>query len=165
MIFPSFAAAQRLLQTLRRVESGACLHHVQFASATDLDARDAYWASFHAVLYPPSISADAMGFWRETGDGISSRHAQFCLERFGKLQAGSPVRNECSPADKSAAVSHHIIKTRIAELLRSEDVLQPSPDRHDVYLYPKGLCAIYSITRALLPSPQGDNPSEVVVYG
>jgi cystathionine gamma-synthase len=47
------------------------------------------WASFSAVLFPLDLFKQAMGFWRDTGTGISTRHAEFSLSQFDYLVSDS----------------------------------------------------------------------------
>jgi len=60
------------------------IHEVSFrlANPSAATAENAKWARFDAVLYPEPLIEKAAQFWGWMGDGISSRHADFLLERF-----------------------------------------------------------------------------------
>jgi len=76
----------------------------------------------------PKVFADvAKSFWQHGGEGISSRHAQACLN-------DEPIE------DGTAA--KQTLRRRIAHLA--------NVDPTDVYLFPTGMAAIYTLHRALL---------------
>jgi cystathionine gamma-synthase len=119
------------------------------------------------------------------GDGISSRHADFSFERFRFMEsvllstdsdsswlplqahaaehAGDTVIST-EPWVPSDTDTKDKIKTLIAKWVTSQkpDQGDVSP-RNDVFLYPKGMCAIGAIGRVLVPT--GAHSSEAVIFG
>jgi cystathionine gamma-synthase len=55
------------------------------------------------------------------------------------------------------------IRAMIADLMASGNPNQATPKQEDVFLYPKGMCAIGTVARLL--SPTTSRRSEVVVFG
>ena len=96
MLFPSTLIAQRCLDFLLQSDSVANLHgHSPMSKDVPriLDllfrARLPKEASSHgvstvisAVIYPPCYSKSAKTFWQHSGDGVSSRRADFCHKAF-----------------------------------------------------------------------------------
>jgi cystathionine gamma-synthase len=86
MIFPSPRAALQLSKILEThpVGSPYIVDVIRFSMHPESDVAP-NWASFSAVLFPLDLLKQAMGFWRDTGTGISTRHAEFCLSQFDYL--------------------------------------------------------------------------------
>ncbi|RYP63078.1 hypothetical protein DL770_009466 [Monosporascus sp. CRB-9-2] len=110
------------------------------------------------------------------GDGISSRHAEFCLERFAFMDSVSPDSSlessntsrdiEKLPSEPwfhSDTDTKGELRALIARLITSEKPSQPVVNPQDVFLYPKGMCAIGTLARQLVPASTHD--SEAVVFG
>ncbi|KAF7585982.1 hypothetical protein BBP40_009754 [Aspergillus hancockii] len=135
-----------------------------------------HWANFTAVLFPSDQLKEAMGFWRDTGSGLSTRHAEFSLEELDYLDSDSATvlayrtpaprkrsRNKTPqslPWMRAATASVHELKSFIAYIATSEQPGQPAVSPNDVFLYPNGMNAIYSLSEALT-SPD----SKAVMYG
>ncbi|MFA7235685.1 MAG: PLP-dependent transferase [Phycisphaeraceae bacterium] len=81
----------------------------------------------HATSFPPALADRAKCYWQHAGEGISSRTAEGAL-------APSPSEGEGTDAKS-------ILRQRIAALAGA------SAD--DVYLYPTGMSAIFTLHRAL----------------
>jgi cystathionine gamma-synthase len=115
LAYPSERAARRSLAALQRW-SGA-------------QARLQPWGDgrVFVVVYPESAHEWAIKYWRHTGDGLSSRHAEALLQ--------SRATEPDSAATKAA------VRARIATLM---DV----PTDH-VLLFPSGMAAIYTAHRAV----------------
>ncbi|KAK7404146.1 hypothetical protein QQX98_010050 [Neonectria punicea] len=115
-----------------------------------------------------------MGAWMDTGAGMSTRHAEFCLEHFNFLASGSSI-----PAFRTSAPvigpdyltakkwfpqgSRDLqdLQTRIAQLTTSEK-RDLKPVAEDVLVFPTGMNAIFTTSEALVAlCPQ----SAVVAYG
>ncbi|KAL8825718.1 MAG: hypothetical protein Q9191_004247, partial [Dirinaria sp. TL-2023a] len=178
MIFPSEEAAARCMSTFKNKDSTLPLRSIRFLLSSRIDAPEvAKWASFSAVLYHQTLEYEAAQFWEHFGDGISSRHALFCLAQFQFLDS--------EPADSrtgfsTAATSSHIssmsfpgwtnsalwekrcCQSLLAECATSRDPHQKPVSPEDVFLYPNGMSAISAIARGL--AHQSDN-SEAVIYG
>ncbi|KAJ5451224.1 Pyridoxal phosphate-dependent transferase major region subdomain 2 [Penicillium cf. griseofulvum] len=97
------------------------------------------------------------------GDGISARHAAFCLTGFDYLQSDSSDPEFCTTGPKTLAiegeqipvlhtsgmVERDCIKHDIATLLQLEDPDQLPPSFNDVFLYPGGMSAINAVARSV----------------
>jgi cystathionine gamma-synthase len=127
------------------------------------------------VLFPAEFANYAQQAWETMGDGISSRHAEFCIERFPFMNS---VSSEPSLRTLAAQDTQEVlpvswehsddgtklsIRTEIARLLASEKETQEPVRQQDVFLYPKGMCAIGAIARSLVP--ESTDSSEAVIFG
>lgn len=117
------------------------------------------WANFSAAVFPSDLMKEAMGFWRDTGTGLSSRQAIFCLQEFEYLDSdsGNPTlrspaprkRNRCQDMETFETDSMQEVKSSIAKLATSEQPGQPAVSPEDVFLYPSGMKAIYDLSESL----------------
>lgn len=88
----SFSAAQRLIEALAAKDPdefiSPCIRFT-YPNTKDKDGIEdgTRWATFYAVVHHSRMQQAALAFWRETGDGITSRHAEFALERFRSLES------------------------------------------------------------------------------
>lgn len=83
----------------------------------------------HATSFPPALADRAKCYWQHAGEGISSRAAE------GSLRSSSDIGEKCRNDAKS------ILRQRIAALAGASS--------DDVYLYPTGMSAIFTLHRAL----------------
>lgn len=180
MIFPTKGGAARCLAELKAsVPGDSVLETARFALPSlpqTSGSDDAYWTTFYVVLYPTSQSRDAAAFWRDTGDGITSRHAEYCHARLDYLESDSinislrtqPLKPNMMAARpsltsiKSAFAEKRAIESFIAQLATSEQAGQPSVSFRDVFLYSKGMSAISAVARALASL---SDKSDAVAYG
>ncbi|GFF93170.1 probable cystathionine gamma-synthase [Aspergillus udagawae] len=188
MILPSMLGAQRLIASLTEKNTSHFVSpYIRFCVPADNICGDennnaSRWATFYAVLYRTDLAPDAMGFWRETGDGIPSRHAEFalgwfpylesqCVDRLFCTKAKLPLHMACgeelpslpSPVTTAAEVAK--IKTLLAASAASDAPNQPPISIKDIFLYQKGLCGIYAVARSLVPVSSSAKASQVVIYG
>ncbi|KAF5859909.1 hypothetical protein ETB97_002223 [Aspergillus alliaceus] len=181
MVFPSSRAARDCAAVLTEATMDGndfieCAHF--FASPRlNLGSEYAYWARFSAVVYPSDLSNIAMGFWRDFGDGISPRHAAFCLELFDYLDSDSthPILRTPAPRKhdqpelqreancfESALSNMFHVKSSIAHHVRPHQLQAAPLTTDDIFIYPTGMAAISAANRALLSlKPKSD----VVLYG
>lgn len=180
MVYGSRKAAQECATIIRKTSGNQSIAEVvEFAmpSASDLGNGTAHWASFTAVLFPEDQWKEAMAFWRDTGTGMSTRHAPFCIEELDYLESKSPNPEFQTPASRgrdngqvsqllasvcSAAASIPVVKSFIGKMVTSEQQGQPAVNPDDVFLYPNGTNAIYSLSQTLA-SPNSEYT--VVSYG
>lgn len=90
LLFPSLRVAQDCLQfvTSQNPLCGARSHVISILPndrGTEVDARLGYSVPTWAVCYDPAYQGIARAFWQHTGEGISSRRAETCLQM---LEAG-----------------------------------------------------------------------------
>ncbi|KAA8649398.1 hypothetical protein EYZ11_013194 [Aspergillus tanneri] len=167
MIFSSAKAAQQCATTLKATSrQQSVIEIVEFvmSPASDLGDGTAYWAQFSATLFPDELWSEALAFWRDTGTGISTRHAPFCLEELCYLeskssnpayQTSSPCKRENQSSSqlhmsvRSALVSIPAIQSVIAQFVTSEQPGQLPVQPDDVFLYPNGTNAIYLLSQML----------------
>ncbi|GIC87442.1 uncharacterized protein Aud_003826 [Aspergillus udagawae] len=188
MILPSMLGAQRLIASLTEKNTSHFVSpYIRFCvPAGDICGDDANkasrWATFYAVLYHADLAPDAMGFWRETGDGIPSRHAEFALGWFPYLESQCVDRLFCTkaklplhkawgeelpslPSPVTTAAEVAKIKTLLAASAASDAPNQAPISSKDIFLYQKGLCGIYAVARSLVPVSSSEKTSQVVIYG
>ncbi|ORY16982.1 pyridoxal phosphate-dependent transferase [Clohesyomyces aquaticus] len=174
-IFPSEAGMRRCSQYLRRNTNIAFPLQQMCFKATLGDISTTTWARFYAVLYPMEYTKQVREVWAFTGDGISSRHAEFCVQRFALMESTSKF-----PALTTSAMATVVgqipipqwgesdsdvkakIKTQIAKLVTSHKPGYDAVKPQDVLLYPNGMSAIGAVARSLVPT---NISSEAVVFG
>ena len=168
---------RRCSQHLRRhTDIAFPIQEFSFSLARQASKENAAWARFNAVLYPEQSTDYANEFWGFMGDGISSRHAEFCLERFPfmhSVSSDSPLQTYATchdsekipsePWDHSDAGTKEKIKALIAKFITSQKQGEAVVRPQDVLLYPKGMCAIGTVARQLVPTSTPS--SEAVVFG
>jgi cystathionine gamma-synthase len=167
MLFSSAVAARKCLAALEKsAEKGSSLAVVRFflppESAQGMTSF--HWANFSAVLYPPDLLKIAMAFWRDTGSGLSTRHAEFCIGEFEYLDCDSKNPDFQSPAPskrghhgipqtlacvQNAANSMPGLKSVIAKQANSDQPGEAAVSPEDVFLYPTGMNAIFSLSESL----------------
>ncbi|OKP01346.1 hypothetical protein PENSUB_7336 [Penicillium subrubescens] len=191
-LLPSIPAAQRLITSLTVKGTGHFVSpYIQLfvpSTATrdknngrEEDDADCRWATFYAMLYHSDLTHEAMSVWRETGDGITSRHAEFALEWFQFLESRCINDSFCArpdliqdealgkdlpslPPAATTAKEVDAIKALLAKSAASDIPGQTPVFPRDVFLYPKGLCGIYAVARCLVPDGLAAE-SQVVIYG
>ncbi|KAF3481893.1 uncharacterized protein GIQ15_04652 [Arthroderma uncinatum] len=177
VIFPSKDGLKRCSQYLRKnTDIEYPIQEVEFCLPQNVSEENARWGQFFAVLFPEKSKQHAEEFWGFLGDGISSRHADFCLERFpfmSSVSVDSSLQTAATyddigklpdvPWDHCDSKTKEKIRKLIAKWATSEKPGQEPVDPQDVFLYPKGMCAIGTLTRSLVPASSAS--SEAVVFG
>lgn len=183
MVFASSIAARKCITALSSApaysEVPFPLQHVRFymPPESNLGDKPTHWANFSAIIIPSDLWKEAMAFWRDTGTGLSTRHAEFCLEEFQYLDSDSLTPEFCTSAPQkrnyrqvphslariqSAASTVDELKAFLAKLATYEQPVEPEVNPDDVFLYPSGMNAIYSLSESLSSLKAG---STVVAYG
>lgn len=175
LIFPSADSAARCTARLSAEHPNEICHTVKFQPHQPADEEVQRWATFFVVLFPQTCVSTAMHFWKVFGDGIAGRHAEHCLRALPSMdsyakdtvfETSAPCRDHSTWDPQwvnSAAAEKESLRSLIARLVSSD---QPGCRRvsgHDVFLYPKGMCAIAAVARALVP--HSAELSEAVIYG
>lgn len=179
MVFSSATDARQCATTIKKLpsENPITVEVVRFVMPLESNLGDtsAHWANFAAVLYPSDQVKGAMAFWRDTGSGLSTRHAEFCLEELDYLDSDSDAIEYRTPSPRkrcrgeiprsltwmrAAVANKHEVKSFLANLATSEQPGRKAVSPDDVFLYPTGMNAIYSLSEALA-SPE----SKVAMYG
>lgn len=204
LVFPSAGMARRFMAALDAqsksqsdTDTSLELHQVRFfvpspevnladANAdTDPNGKDRNTArqylEFSAVIFPTTLTKPAMGFWMDSGAGMTTRHADFCLANFNCLasdsDSGDPAFKTPAPAKFPSDV--HVleemqfwygaedmkeVQTRIAQLTTSERTDLKPVEAKDVWLFPTGMNAIFTASEALAALSLSSQ-SAVVAYG
>ena len=118
MLFPSTAAATRCLDFLARntahksaATQPLAARPIGYLRIVDLILQDkasrpnttgTSRTIISAVLYPRSEAKHAKTFWQHSGEGVSSRRAEFCFKAFdeGYLIPRNPILSETIPLDR-----------------------------------------------------------------
>lgn len=177
LVFPSKDAAIRCIDYLRQhYDPAVQAEAVLFSLPHGASKMNTIWARFYAVIYDKEAQKTAGKFWTIFGDGISTRHAEFCIRLLHHMCSES--QNESLRSDATFIKPGNIptpewaekhqnakneIKTRIASLIRSDNPELAPPSAGDVFLYSKGMSAIFAVARALIP--EDERFSEAVVFG
>lgn len=117
-----------------------------------------------------------MTFWRNTGSGLSTRHATYCLQEFHYMvsdssnpdfQTSAPKKQDPDRAEDttwlhSATTTMLELKSFIAQLATSTKPGQPPIFPSDVFLFPTGMNAIHTLSQTI--SSLNPTPT-VVAYG
>ncbi|CAG8064100.1 unnamed protein product [Penicillium nalgiovense] len=163
LVFRSLPSVSRCLKAIQEASGpGDAVIPVQFSQPESLSC-EAFWLDIHAIIYPVQYFGAAFTYWVNSGDGISARHAAFCLTGFDYLQSNSSNPAFCTAGPKTLALEgeqipvlrasgmfeRDCIKHDIATLLQSEDHDQPPPSPNDVFLYPGKMSAINAVARTL----------------
>lgn len=171
------ATSLREASTDPEIESESDIIHFYTPADPDIGVGPWSWASFSAVWMPSESWNKAMAFWRDTGSGISTRHAEFCLEVLHYLGSESSNKEFCAGAPRkrnhhslpqslvlveTAETSLDGVKSILARIATSEQPGQPTVSPDDVFLYPTGMNAIFSLSENLL---QLEGDSSVAAFG
>ncbi|KAJ5333007.1 Pyridoxal phosphate-dependent transferase major region subdomain 2 [Penicillium brevicompactum] len=163
LAFPSLPGASRCARAIQ--EAGGTENTVipvQFSRPDSLPGENS-WLDIHAIIFPSEYFSAAFLCWIHTGDGISPRHAAFCLTGLDYLQSISINPAFCTASPKtltvkgehvpslhtSGVVERDCIKEEIATLVQSEDLEQVPPSPSDVFLYPGGMAAVNAVARVV----------------
>jgi cystathionine gamma-synthase len=111
------------------------------------------WTSIHAILLDASTLPHAKQFWLHTGEGISSRRAEYCLSIFDSYDIchnaewSDAIVFSSPGSDDKGTVAKNEIRDYVAVLISNPET---TVARSDVFLYETGMKPIYETYRALL---------------
>ncbi|RDW78706.1 Cys metabolizm PLP-dependent enzyme [Aspergillus mulundensis] len=185
MVFASVAAASECLEALRRSdEQKSFTETVRFfmpAESNSNGIAGPHWANFSAVLLAPDLWDEAMAYWRDSGNGLSTRHAEYILTELdyldsdcaGMLELRTPALRKrgggiCReiPASyqkiQAAESSFSELRDALARLASSNRPGEPPVQPDDVFLFPTGINAVYSLSECLAGS---DKTATVAAFG
>jgi len=118
------------------------------------------WTNLHAVSFHPDNVKVARQFWQHTGEGVSSRQAEYCLQfadsfvqdcasHVCTVSSSNVPLSTIAPVSSDATAEKENIRKRIAGLISAEE----NPiTMQDVFLYCSGMMAISDLYRALIHS-------------
>ncbi|KAJ5114934.1 pyridoxal phosphate-dependent transferase [Penicillium alfredii] len=129
------------------------------------DRREPYrYQEVHGVVYPESFGANAKAFWQHTGYGISSRCAEFWLDKASciqhdKTETETGAETETGFPLEDAEKAKCDLRIRIGNLLSTPSLcIEP---KH-VFLHQSGMTAISSIATAIQQLHTSTEPSKVI---
>ncbi|KAK8011608.1 hypothetical protein PG990_010573 [Apiospora arundinis] len=153
------AGVERDKITIRRID--VANNFIVDPNQGDAEGSNLGDVKLYAVLYPEEHHDYAKRFWRISGTGISSRLAEDVLkENKAELeeQERSLERDTTRDRLRSGWTDHRILQHRIISLMQRDASSSTETSNHDcptgcddVYLYPTGMAAIYSLTKILRP--------------
>ncbi len=146
------------------------------------------WATVYPVFFPSELFKDAKYFWQHTGEGISSRRAEYCNALFDSLGQwdGSEqlislpsARKKCKPGNQGISANmgtpidqscfyieegseKHQIRSAITAMVSESSKSVPESD---VFLYPSGMSAIWNLSKAIQACGSTDTREVTVTYG
>ncbi|KAI9926379.1 hypothetical protein ASPWEDRAFT_32211 [Aspergillus wentii DTO 134E9] len=179
MLFPSDTTAGRFYSGLKTKDAEKVVGSVRFFLTGEVEREETLWGKFHAVFYHKDLDSEARRLWMIFGDGLSTRQAEFCLERVDFMLSESAIASfqtaaPCPdlsrlprpvPWTDSAISAKEQMKNLIARLATSESPGSRPVSKDDVFLYSKGMCAIGAVARSLLATIPDKAYSGSVVYG
>ncbi|KAJ5219026.1 uncharacterized protein N7498_001125 [Penicillium cinerascens] len=163
-IFVSEEAASRLRHTFKQKDSAANIYVIEFKVPQPGNPEIANWAHFVLVLFPESLEEEAFTFWLNHGDGISNRHAEFCLNLLDfmdtQCEDDEPDFQTSGPRSgdaltdlpdwtNSGSTEKTAIQSVLAETISSQNQAMVPVQPEDVFLYSTGMMAIGKIARAM----------------
>ncbi|KAA8915410.1 hypothetical protein TRICI_002443 [Trichomonascus ciferrii] len=179
-LFPSYEAAKRCRDFLRRYSSqGKNVPARIVQLTTPVDETDITNANVQAhiaiVFFPAEEAGVCKSYWQHSGEGISSRLAEFCLDRWCRDKCSTEEsrfleerygRNlDLSFADEAKKALRRRIAGKLIESGQSNDGRAEVTDlsENDVYLYPCGMASIFHAHRATMAIRGAD--VKAVLYG
>lgn len=174
--FPSPEATERFISRLQREDPTVSVQTARFHLPHEAAPEIAKWAAFSVVLFHESHEEVAFEFWEWFGDGISSKHAEFCVSLFSFMNSNSDQSEyrTVGPASHdlnvmtlpewidSSTKDKMDIKSRLASSSTSADPVLKPIENDDVFLYATGMAAISAIAHSLART---SSDSGAVVYG
>ncbi len=197
MLFPSRKIAELFIDFVCVEEPSVTPHTFRiielapFHKPQKIDSDLYRWLVLYAVIFPAANSKTAKAFWQHTGEGISSRRAEFlhnCLADGGLVEirrdeGETTCKNNRPDAIEDTRVAStwieerqiqeelmldqsvtakRAIAERIARAISSNMDAQSGVHVSDVYLYASGMSAIFNVHRMLMDI-RGDLKS--ICYG
>ncbi|OGE47198.1 hypothetical protein PENARI_c056G03455 [Penicillium arizonense] len=175
-IFTSHDAAIRLDQTLKKKDPTTRTYAIDFVPQS-VDPEVLTWGRFILVLYADAMEEEANRFLLNHGDGISNRHAEFCLSLmpFMDTKCGPAGSQFCAavlepnistiqppPWTCSGLEEKAIVKSILADSIVSQKAGMAPVRPDDVFLYSTGMMAIGKIARVMSSTSKD---ATAVIYG
>lgn len=86
MLFPTLLVAKRCQDFISRNSGSAAVRIIEFvhqqSKAPSKVPSTNIWSDLCAVFYPKDLQKHAKAYWQHTGEGVSSRRAEFCQRQF-----------------------------------------------------------------------------------
>ncbi|KAF5706283.1 cystathionine gamma-synthase [Fusarium mundagurra] len=169
-IFPSSEDASDYAAQLRA--NGVEAHHIRFCSPVPGPVTSTLYLAFSALLVPLGSRAHVRGIWVNLGTGITTRHAEYCLDHFDELVSISSLPRYYTLAERVPSHDPYSeewiqrgasdladLKAFIARLATSEAPDMKPVKAEDVFIFPNGMNAIYNASEAIAIN----NPNKSVV--
>ncbi|OBS25878.1 hypothetical protein FPOA_06412 [Fusarium poae] len=166
LVFPSLRVANLCAKAMRLLapDDVPRIHTVRFVPSKDkVPQEEETYLVFSVVLFPARLKKSAMSIWMDTGAGMSTRHAEYCLEHLYSLTEDHlllryEATNGLGPVSEDARYNAwseqepedlHNLKTRIALWTTSERKDLKPVTAEDVLVFPTGMNAIFTTSEAL----------------
>lgn len=184
MVFPSIRIANYCAGALKAALKTSCpdaisdIYTIRFFLPFEarIHEEENTWTDFSVVVFPTDLTKESMLAWMDTGAGITTRHAEFCLTSLDFLASDStcPSFQTLAPLQRrresptlnpwrlSAPDDLLQVRAYIAHLVTSERPEIKRVSAEDVLLFPTGMNAIFSASEALAALAPN---SDVVAYG
>lgn len=179
MLFPTRESARRCRNFINARHPDASVRVLQLSCPkTNPGALD---VKVNVVFFQSDLFPVAKQYWQHTGEGISSRHAQYFLESLYDEDQEKVQRDEASSTVTTqpqetfveerfgrylpvnlANEAKPALKIRISQEVSKKTDVPVQVD--DVYLYASGMTAIYSAYRVILELDKG-NKHKSVCFG
>ncbi|KAF5252295.1 hypothetical protein FANTH_2595 [Fusarium anthophilum] len=145
-IFPSSEDADDYVAQFR--EKRVTARHVRFQSSYSASTSTSVplYLAFSALLLPPGNTKHVLDIWENLGTGITTRHAQYCLDHFYELKSTESTTPTFLHQKSATSDVPHLkaVKAR------------------DVFIFPNGMNAIYNTSEAIAINNPG---RRVVTFG
>ena len=82
MLVPTMRVAERCQDFIQKSAGSTRVRVIEFVRQQSKPASQGpvteIWSNLYAVLYPKELQPHAKAYWQHTGEGVSSRRAEFC---------------------------------------------------------------------------------------
>ncbi|KAF8428740.1 pyridoxal phosphate-dependent transferase [Tirmania nivea] len=86
LLVPTLAVAKRCGDFISKASGTAAVRIIEFvhqqSKAPSKTPSTEIWSDLCAVFYPKNLHKHAKAYWQHTGEGVSSRRAEFCQRQF-----------------------------------------------------------------------------------
>ncbi|KAK9465029.1 pyridoxal phosphate-dependent transferase [Lipomyces arxii] len=127
IIFPSYKIACKCRTYMKRLTK-ITDPNIRVVEVTVPPPSKGVHANISVVFFPSEEAALAKSFWQHAGDGVSSRMAEYCLERLKSIDAHKAEKMSIKESFKSAP---HTFKRYAKKMLESPSVTASSEDESD----------------------------------
>lgn len=163
-IFPSYAIALRCREFLKKNIEPSLRQKVRILQLSTPQGEnsnsfaESVTASFIIVFFPKEFYSLGKAYWQHSGEGISSRMAEFGIEKFfgakDKSKESASFLEERYGRNLDPCLfndAKNALKNRVANQI-SDGISDSIVSSDDVYLYPTGMASIFNAHRIILQS-------------
>lgn len=140
-VFPTYNVAKRCCDFV--VEKSEIIPNVRVLQLAAVSPKGE--CEMDVVFLPESEFALAKTYWEYSGQGISSRFAEYVLYHCEIKQRALGSSNTLKLSN-----AKDLVRSRIADILNDNGSKSEHTDKDDIYLYPSGMSTIFNIHRCML---------------